>query len=102
MSKQYIFEVVDASDDERYYSLGVFLTKDEAMACLNADEPPCDGEESVTIEVRQRKIGWHPHDSIQIASRNWTQSYDDESDEKWKAFPIRLIATTKQSTEEGT
>lgn len=92
----HIFEVVDQTDEERYYTIGLFLTEQEAMSALEANEPPCDdnGEDAVTVEVRSRQIGWHPHDYKTVASRTWERDYADESDEKWKAHPIKLTPRT--------
>ena len=87
---KYIYEVVDATNDEQYYTLGIFLTEADAMSVLDADEPPYndDDPEAATIEVRRRPIGFHPHSWDKIAERTWVRNYDDTMP-NWSAQPIR-------------
>ncbi len=91
-----IYEVVDATDDERYWPLGVFLSRDAAMSLLDGAEPPFndDEPESVTVEVRSRLIGFHPHQREIIASRTWVREYEDDKPD-WTAHPIKLAPTSK-------
>ena len=90
MDTEQIFEVVDATDDERYYTLGLFLTEQAAMSLLDGDEPPCneDDTESVTVQVRSRPIGFHPHAYTPVASRTWLRNYEDTKRD-WEAQPIK-------------
>lgn len=88
---EHIFEVVDSTDDERYYALGIFLTAQDAMSVLDGDEPPSndDDPEAVTLEVRRRAVGFHPHEHTVIASRTWVRNYDDDKPD-WSPNPIKL------------
>ena len=88
-----IFEVVDSTDYERYYTLGVFLDESAAMAAISGDSPPYndDNPESVTLEVRRRKIGLHPHGWTKVAERTWTRNYDDLSP-AWVALELKITA----------
>jgi hypothetical protein len=88
---QHVFEVVDASDEERYYTLGMFFDRNEAMSLLDCDEPPYndDDPESAVIEIRERPVGFHPHKFKTIAARTWVRNYSDDDDGKWTAQPIR-------------
>lgn len=91
----HIYEVVDGTDGERYYSLGVFLSEAEAMSALDGDEPPANDAdpEEVTVEVRSRKLGFNPHEYTVIASRRWIRNYDDTLPD-WAAQPIKYINTS--------
>lgn len=84
-----VFEVVDATNEELYYTLGVYLNIHEALALLDGKSPPYsdDNPESVKIEVRERRLGFYPHDYRVLASRTWVRLYDD-SPEQWYAEPI--------------
>jgi len=88
---QHIFEVIDGTDDERYYTLGLFLTETEAMSVLDSEEPPSDedGSDAVTLEVRRRPLGFHPHAWDKIAERTWVRNYEDGKPE-WSACPAKL------------
>lgn len=92
MSKiERIYEVVDASNEEQYWPLGLFLSEPDAMALLNQESPPYsdDDPESVLIEVRSRPVGFHPHEFTVIASRTWVRLYEDTGPD-WNALPIKL------------
>ena len=95
---EHIFEVVDSSDDERYYALGIFLVEDEAMSVLDCDEPPYndDDPDSVTVEVRRRTLGFHPHEHTVIASRTWVRNYDDDKPD-WTPNAIKLSGPNTDS-----
>jgi len=92
MSKiERIYEVVDASNEENYWPLGLFLSESEAMSLLDGESPPYsdDDPESVLIEVRSRPVGFHPHEYTTVASRVWVRTYDDTKPD-WNALPIKL------------
>jgi hypothetical protein len=91
-----VFEVVDASSDETYYSLGIFLSKEAAMSLLDGAEPPHneDDPEAVTIEVRSRPVGFYPHSFTPVARRTWVRNYDDTLPD-WSALPIELHTPNK-------
>ena len=88
---EHIFEVVDSTDDERYYALGIFISEADAMSVLDGEEPPSndDDPEAVTIEVRRRTVGFHPHEHTVIASRTWVRNYEDDKPD-WSPNPIKL------------
>lgn len=88
----HVFEAVDATDEEQYFTLGIFLTEESALAILNKPEPECYyglDTESITIEIRQRKIGLHPYAWDKIASKTWWRNYDDG--EKWFTKPAAFF-----------
>ena len=85
-----IFEVVDATDDETYFTLGVFATLDDAKREVEScDEPDDlggdhgDHEEHCVVEIRERKIGWGGI-GREVARYEWKSTYDEATDEfKW-------------------
>lgn len=95
-NQKFIYELIDHSDDERYYSLGVFLDKESALAYLEDDEPPaneCDLD-FVIIKVIAHPIGFHPYKYLNVASRSWERNYG-ESEEKWIVHPIENESSTQ-------
>lgn len=101
-----VFEVVDATDEEQYWPLGMFLTESDVLAVLDAKEPPNNDHEhdAVTIEVRSRNIGFAPHDYTKIASRTWVWDYAAEDDfaPTWSAKEIKYAArSSQQKNKEG-
>lgn len=88
-----IFELVDVTDEETYYTMGLFETAEEAIRQASTSEnntPPCNeiGEDYVTMEVRKRTIGklqWSETGEV-VATVRWVRKYSDEdedSDGKW-------------------
>lgn len=56
----YIYEIKDVTNDEMFYSLGIYTTLGEAVEWLTSfkDNPPSDGaEEYCIIEIHRRKLG---------------------------------------------
>ena len=62
-----VYELVDTTDDEMYYPIGIFLSLEEAVSAVESRDRPwnlsdqaydCDG---ATIEIRKRRIGLHGH-----------------------------------------
>lgn len=74
-----IFELVDATDDEHYYTLGIFLDEQAALSWLRHPKPPVNehDNDAVELEVRARKIGFHPHKWRVVAKRAWVREWDD-------------------------
>ena len=85
-----VYEVVDATDDERYYTQGVFLSLAEAIKEIEtgvdpANLPDSEVDEYFKIEIRERKIGWSS-DGKTVYTREWTSEYNEDLDEyEWKA-----------------
>lgn len=86
-----VFEIVDCTDDEQYYTLGLFPTLAAAMSELDTctpDDLPRDYEGCDTvcrIEVRERKYGWHVSTGKCVHAREWTSEYNEAKDEyEWR------------------
>jgi hypothetical protein len=81
-----VFEVVDATSDEQYWTLGIFPTLPEALAALDGctpDDLPGDhGEydDFCQVEIRERKFGWGGTGKA-VCSREWAGEHNDAADE---------------------
>ena len=87
-----IFEVVDTTDDDVYYTIGVFLTFEQAKAELDECEDPSDLSSPVEhseiggceVEIRERELGWNDKFKVRL-TKKWVSEFDDELDECiWK------------------
>ena len=87
---KFAYEVCDTSDDEMYFSMGIFLSKEsaiEAVKKLAADSPDCSiteyyPDEYERIEVRERKVGMSDTDSNTVVFTLKREcKYDDETGE---------------------
>jgi hypothetical protein len=82
-----VFEVVDATDDENYFTLGVFLSLADAMREVESRDAPDDlggdhgdHEEYCVVEIRERKIGLGGI-GREVARYEWKSTYDEAADE---------------------
>jgi len=82
----FVFEMVDATDDEQYFPIGIWLTLESAMTALNECKDPDDvgsdgcHEDYFKVEIRQHQIGWSGHGKL-VYQREWTNNYDEAKDE---------------------
>lgn len=59
-----VYEIVDYTDEDRYYPLGVFASMGDVIEALEKVESeyrpisPWQDEEFETIVVREREMGW--------------------------------------------
>jgi hypothetical protein len=85
-----VFEVVDSSNEETYWTLGIWLSLQEALAALDVENPEDVGcneadeyDEHRTIEVRERKFGWGGSGKP-VAQVEWKATWDEPAGEcKW-------------------
>jgi len=85
-----VYEIVDYTDDEKYFTLGIFETAEQALDEIDKaerrDSPIsefCDGEYE-EIQVLKRKIGWSQHGTT-IKTIKRQEFYDEDKDEYyWK------------------
>lgn len=96
-----IFELVDATDDETYYTLGMYLDLNEAIDnAVTGDTPPTDSEEYVLLEIRERPLGFSGcgRDGKLAATVEWKQVLDEEKDDwVWR----RSILSNTEHSQEG-
>lgn len=81
-----VFDVIDVSDEDIFYPLGIFLSLEDAKKALKAG--PSDDWESesfqhtdiCTVEVRTRPIGFGGLGRA-VLTISWEQDYDEEKGE---------------------
>ena len=90
-----VFEIVDSSSDEMYFTCGFFLTLASAIAAIAECDTPHDlggdhsdfGDDCAKVEVRERKVGWSGTGKV-VYMREWERAYDELTDEySWKKKP---------------
>ena len=88
----HIYEAADVTNDEVYWTLGVWLTLEDALADIDKCKVPSDASdqeeheyyEHCKIEIRERVIGWPSNDGGKVvAVRQWYLTYDDEGECVW-------------------
>ena len=86
-----IFEAVDVTDDEMYFTVGLWPTLDEAITeiekCKEPDE--CSEqyhEEFGKVEIRERAIGFSDQ-GTKRAEIEWKAKYDEEDEQYWERKP---------------
>lgn len=73
-----VFEVVDTTDEDMYFTMGVFLTLNAATKALNECTPKnmpsdYDHDDFCRIEIRERRFGWSGiGKTVQV--REWKQT----------------------------
>lgn len=87
-----VYEIVDATSDERYWTLGMFPTLTDALVALDDTDPDDmpgdhdDYESLCRIEVRERQYGWGGTGKT-VRVREWTSEYNEVADEyEWRAL----------------
>jgi hypothetical protein len=85
-----VFEIVDSTSDEQYWTLGMFPTLADALAALadcTPDDLPGDHDEydgACRVEVREHKYGWGGTGKC-VHAREWTSEYNEAEDEyEWR------------------
>ena len=93
----FAFEVVDASDDETYWPLGLYLNIDDAITASSrppdewgSDGSPEDGEYA-RIEIKRRKIGWDSWGGKAAWSQEWSNEAVGE-EYQWVPRPPKMKA----------
>jgi hypothetical protein len=89
-----IFEIIDVSSEESYFTIGVFSSLEEAVAAIEAKDEPwqlCENAmfdgESASMEIRRKELNvLDPLNNGEVVwSRNWVNKYnEDEDDNLWK------------------
>ena len=81
-----IFEAVDRTDEDMYFTVGLWPTLETAINAFDNVTDPDEfsndvcHEEYCIIEIRERKIGWSDT-GIERAKLEWASKYDEENDE---------------------
>jgi len=92
-----VFEAVDATSDDQYWTLGIWPTLEAAKAALEACQEPSDFgcvehddcDEVCAVEIREREVGWSGAGKKR-ATLIWRSKYDEDEDEwKWQREGIK-------------
>lgn len=80
-----IYEVIDRTDDEAYYTLGLFLSLDDAIKDAESKTPDdweSDGniDDYAEIEIRERQIGWTGTNTKKVWEMSWKKTYPDNDE----------------------
>lgn len=95
---RYVYEVVDQTDEEYYYPLGIFLTLKEAKdaiykAALLQTKPISEYVTDVLeiINIKKRKLGWGGYgDTVYTLQRE--PRYDEKRDDYfWEIIDVQII-----------
>lgn len=84
-----IYEIVDTTGDETYYTMGLYLSLDDAIEDIAGGPDkfgnPYERDESCTLEVRKRQLGWQPMlVGETVAKRSWVMQYPEDADAHWE------------------
>lgn len=85
-SSKCVYEMVDTTEDETYFTLGIWDTLDEAIAALDSCKSPTDldvlscYDEYVCVEIRERKLGWCSNGKT-VYTREWDRVWDEDEDD---------------------
>ena len=87
-----LFEMVDATNEEAYYTMGLFATLDEAIRCATQEQygmPLTEIEDDLVIfEIKERRTGFTGYSVTGKlrATVTWKKKYsdtDEDDDGKW-------------------
>ena len=85
-----IYELVDCTNEETYWPLGLFATRADAIEAIAGGPAsfgnPTDRDEAITVEIRERTLGWAPLKvGKAVLRKTWVLVFpDDDSDSHWK------------------
>jgi len=84
-----IYDIADTTDDETFWPLGFFATKEEAESAVNGGPSvfgnPVDRDECIVIEIRERESGWNPmHTGKTVSRRVWNLNFPEDGDSFWE------------------
>ena len=75
---QFVYEIVDSTNDEAYYSQGVVATLEEAIRIITTEPCSEDADEMCENTVRQRQVGDLTRGLGRVVYRVlWEYDYED-------------------------
>ena len=86
---KFIYEVCDATSNETYYPMGIFLSKASAVEAIKKHAESCpdcsmteyDPDDYEKVEVRERTVGMCGDGKVVFTLERKCE-YDDETDEQ--------------------
>jgi hypothetical protein len=90
-----IYEIIDATTHEIYWTLGVWYSLPDALAALDKIADPGDlpdardkDDDFCRVEIRERQPGWNDGPGKLVHTRAWDYILDEEADEfLWRRLP---------------
>lgn len=82
-----VYEIVDVTDEETYYTIGLWSTLEDAKAIcrLFANDPDglnkSGGNDYCRIVIRHRPVGQYSEEGTDVAEFVWCTAYDEEQDD---------------------
>lgn len=86
----YVYEIIDATDDEQYFTQGVFSTLEDARNALREQGRNPIGEyaeESETVKIVERRIGWSGAGKIVLEITRNEELEDANNDDSEYVWP---------------
>lgn len=80
-----VYELSDASDDETYWPLGIFLSLEDAIAAVEGCEEPWglpdhETDDYCKLAINERPIGFGGAGKC-VWKRTWVERYCEETDD---------------------
>lgn len=97
IEKEYVFEVVDSSDDCMYHTLGVFKTLEEVKSSLilideakeAATETGREGEDTESVSVYRRTLGgWYDLGTLVLEIYRERRYSEEEDEYFWQTIEV--------------
>lgn len=91
-----IFEAVDKTEDEIYFTIGLWPSLEDAIKFLEKHQDPTefldqDHDEFCLVEIRERAMGFSGVGE-KIATIEWEHTYIEEEDEyQWRRKPAEIM-----------
>lgn len=87
----YVYEIVDCSNDEFYYTMGIYFDEQEAIKELEHNEyhHAHYPEEHVKMEVRQRRVGYSQNNYKTVYEAVWEEKQNEKTGD-WEMTRINL------------
>lgn len=103
-----VYEVVDTTDDEMYFTTGVYSKLELALASLDEPEPPqtyhChDDWGCAKFDVRQRPLDTWSEGGEAVATVRWKMLplEDDDEKQRWRrTVEVKALAGGKEKGDE--
>lgn len=97
---KHIYEMVDYTNEETYYNIGLYETIEEAVRdAIEGDNPIGEQEDYMFIEIRRREIGvpnWSGTGKV-VVTIEWKQEYKEESEEWiWTKPEVKYMEGSKE------
>ena len=90
-----IFEAVDNTDDDMYFTVGLWTSLDDAIKSIEKFDAPTefldqDHDDFCIVEIRERAVGFSGV-GIKRATIEWETKYNEAEDEyQWKRKPTTV------------